>query len=144
MTVPQPRLAEPSVLGMKRSLLKSGSMESKSTPGRVLVVDDDQREKLELAKMITTLGYELETASDGEEALQKLGGAQVDTIITDLIMPRMTGIELLRNLLERGDLTPAVVLTGFGTIIEAMKIVKDLRAFWFLEKPPQSTVLAPL
>jgi DNA-binding NtrC family response regulator len=145
MTVPYPsQLAQPSALETRRSLLKSSSMQSKATPGRVLVVDDDQREKLELAKMITALGYDLETASDGEEALQKLGGAPVDAIITDLVMPRKSGVELLRHLLERGDLTPAVVLTGFGTIREAMEIVKDLKAFWFLEKPAQRAVLAPL
>ena len=60
------------------------------------------------------------------------------------MMPRMDGYTLLRTLLSRGDLTPAVVLTGLGSIREAMAIVHDLRAFWFLEKPAQQAVLAPL
>ena len=60
------------------------------------------------------------------------------------MMPRMDGYTLLKTLLARGDLTPAVVLTGLGSIREAMAIVHDLRAFWFLEKPAQKAVLAPL
>ena len=49
-----------------------------------------------------------------------------------------------RTLLERGDLTPAIVLTGFGDIGHAVSIVHDLRAFWFLEKPVQPQVLQAL
>ena len=85
-----------------------------------------------------------ELACDGEEALEKLGANPVDAIVTDLMMPRMDGYTLLKTLLGRGDLTPAVVLTGLGSIREAMAIVHDLRAFWFLEKPAQQAILAPL
>jgi len=94
--------------------------------------------------MVTSLGYAAETAGDGEEALQKLGAGAFDALITDLMMPRMDGFGLLRTLLDRGDLTPAVVLTGFGSIREALRIVHDLHAFWFLEKPAEMVVLAPL
>jgi DNA-binding NtrC family response regulator len=119
-------------------------MESKSPRARVLVVDDEPRERLEVSKIVAALGYLPEMAADGEEALEKLGGAPVDAIVTDLMMPRMDGFRLLRTLLERGDRTPAVVLTGFGSMREALAIVHDLRAFWFLEKPAQRAVLAPL
>ena len=50
-------------------------------------------------------------------------------------MPRMDGFELLRQLKERGDLTPAIALTGFGSMEKALSAVHDLKAFWFLEKP---------
>lgn len=113
-------------------------------PARVLVVDDDQRERHDLAKIIISLGYVPETAADGEEALEKLGVTPVDVIVTDLLMPRLDGFRLLRTLLDRGDFTPAVVLTGFGSIREALAIVHDLRAYWFLEKPAQRAVLGPL
>src|SRR5580692_5013385 len=119
-------------------------MASSSTPARVLVVDDDAQERGDLAKIITALGYAPELACDGEEALEKLGSVPVDAIVTDLMMPRMDGYTLLKTLLARGDLTPAVVLTGLGSIREAMAIVHDLRAFWFLEKPARQAVLAPL
>jgi DNA-binding NtrC family response regulator len=50
-------------------------------------------------------------------------------------MPRMDGFELLRHLKERGDLTPTITLTGFGSMEKALSAVHDLKAFWFLEKP---------
>src|SRR5579863_1081657 len=127
-----------------RDGLEYGSVAASSTPARVLVVDDDPQERQDLAKILTNLGYIPEMAQDGEEALEKIGAAPVDAIVTDLMMPRMDGYTLLRTLLSRGDLTPAVVLTGLGSIREAMAIVHDLRAFWFLEKPALPAVLAPL
>ena len=119
-------------------------MASTSLSARVLVVDDDQDERLALSHMVSAMGYVAEMAGDGEEALEKLGAGQIDVIVTDLMMPRLNGLELLRNLLERGDLTPTVVLTGFGNIDHAVSIVHELRAFWFLEKPAKPAVLAPL
>ncbi len=50
-------------------------------------------------------------------------------------MPRMDGFELLRHLKGRGDLTPAIALTGFGSMEKALAAVHDLKAFWYLEKP---------
>ena len=113
-------------------------------PARVLIVDDDEEQRTSLAEMVRSMGYIAETASDGEEALEKLGSAPVDVITTDLLMPRMDGFQLLRTLLERGDLTPAIVLTAFGSIDQAISIVHDLAAFWFLEKPVQNAVLSTL
>ena len=126
------------------SQIEYGPVSVPSTPARVLVVDDDPHNRQDLAKILMSLGYVPEMAEDGEEALEKLGAAPVDAIVTDLMMPRMDGYTLLKTLLARGDLTPAVVLTGLGSIREAMAIVHDLRAFWFLEKPAQKAVLAPL
>jgi DNA-binding NtrC family response regulator len=119
-------------------------MASLPAPARILVVDDDRREREGLRSMISALGYVPETAIDGEEALEKLGSEPVDVIVTDLIMPRLDGFGLLRNLLGRGDLTPAVVLTGWGSVDHAISIVHELRAFWFLEKPAQPSVLGTL
>ena len=117
-----------------------------STSSRVLVVDDDPKDRQQLADIIADLGYSCETASDGEAALEKLTAAPVDVIISDLMMPKMDGFELLRTLFDRGDMTPAIVLTGAGSIDQAISIVHDLRAFWFLRKarPVGETVLATL
>ena len=90
------------------------------------------------------MGYATETASDGEQALEKLGTVPMDVIITDLMMPRMDGFQLLRTLLERGDLTPPIVLTACGDMDYAISVVHDLQAFWFLEKPVQAGELATL
>jgi DNA-binding NtrC family response regulator len=119
-------------------------MSPSSASARVLVVDDDQQDRERLAQIIADLGYLCETAADGEGALEKLDAAPVDVIISDLMMPRMDGFELLRTLFERGDLTPAIVLTGAGGIDQAISIVHDLHAFWFLDKPARPAVLATL
>jgi DNA-binding NtrC family response regulator len=119
-------------------------MEPFSAAGRILVVDDEPKDRGRLAEIITDLGYVCETAPDGEAALEKLAAAPFDVIISDLMMPRMDGHELLRTLLDRGDLTPAIVLTGTGSIDQAISIVHDLRAFWFLDKPARPSVLATL
>jgi DNA-binding NtrC family response regulator len=115
-----------------------------SPSARVLVVDDDQQDRHRLATIISDLGYLCETAEDGEAALVKLSATPFDAIVSDLMMPRMDGFELLRTLFDRGDLTPAIVLTGAGSIDQAISIVHDLRAFWFLEKPARPAVLATL
>src|SRR5689334_2197456 len=120
-------------------------MTSVSTPtATILVIDDDPQERQDLADTISSLCYGVITANDGEQALAALGATPVDVIVTDLFMPRLDGFQLLRTLLDRGDLTPAIVLTGLGSIERAITIVHDLRAFWFMEKPAQTSVLSAL
>jgi len=113
-------------------------------PIRVLVVDDDGEQRDAVSAMVSAKGYIPEQAQNGEEALEKLGAGSFNAIVTDLFMPVLDGAQLLRTLLERGDLTPAIVLTGFGDIGHAVSIVHDLRAFWFLEKPVQPPILHAL
>lgn len=108
---------------------------------RVLVVDDDASQRELLAEMISSLGFEAVTAVNGREALEVHAERPVDLILTDLIMPHMDGFELLRTLEEHGDRTPTIVLTGFGSIEKAISVVHDLKAFWFLEKPVQPSIL---
>jgi DNA-binding NtrC family response regulator len=103
--------------------------------GRILIVDDDQRQRAILAAMLAGSDFEVEVAGDGREALERLAAFNADVIIAELVMPRMDGFELLQHLKERGDLTPAIALTGFGSMQKALSVIHDLRAFWFLEKP---------
>jgi DNA-binding NtrC family response regulator len=111
---------------------------------RVLVVDDDARQREGLGAMVASLGFEAVTASDGREALELHAENPADLIVTDLMMPGMDGFGLLRDLEEHGDRTPTIVLTGFGSIEKAISVVHDLKAFWFLEKPVQPSVLRAL
>ena len=113
-------------------------------PAVVLVVDDNVRERSDLAAMVSSLGFTALTASDGQEALDRLAASPADVILTDLMMPRLNGFELLQELANRGNRTPAIVLTGLGSIESAISVVHDLRAFWFLEKPIQVPVLRAL
>src|ERR1700736_2204736 len=115
-----------------------------TNPTRVLVVDDDALQREALAEMVASLGFEAVTASDGREALESHAEHAADLILTDLIMPKMDGFELLRSLEEHGDRTPTIVLTGFGSIEKAISVVHDLKAFWFLEKPIQPSILRAL
>src|ERR1700722_1246191 len=103
--------------------------------GRILIVEDDERQRTALAAMLSDCHYEIQVAADGQYALDRLAGFQADVIVSDLVMPRMDGFELLRRLKDRGDLTPAIALTGFGSVEKALSAIHDLNAFWFLEKP---------
>jgi DNA-binding NtrC family response regulator len=103
--------------------------------GRVLIVDDDERQRSALAAMLSGCDFDTQVAGDGREALERLTAFHADVIVADLVMPRMDGFELLRHLNACGDLTPAIALTGFGSIEKALCAVHELKAFWFLEKP---------
>lgn len=117
---------------------------TRTISARVLIVDDDAVQRSDLAEMVASLGFEVATAADGREALNILESLTANVILTDLVMPRKDGIELLKELAARGDRTPIIVLTGFGSIEQAISIVHDLKAFWFLEKPVNAGVLSAL
>jgi len=104
-------------------------------PGRILIVDDDERQRTALAAILSESAYDTQVAADGQEALERLAVFNADVIVSDLVMPRMDGFELLRHLKEHGDPTPTIALTGFGTMDKALSAVHELKAFWYLEKP---------
>jgi DNA-binding NtrC family response regulator len=110
----------------------------------ILVVEDDPGERSDLAEMVAAFNFRVATAADGQEALEKLASFPAKAILTDLMMPRMDGVALLKELAARGDRTPTIVLTAFGSINRAISIVHDLKAFWFLEKPVQPGVMRAL
>jgi DNA-binding NtrC family response regulator len=116
-------------------------METQRDVTRVLVVDDEESQRTALASMIKLWGYLVETAADGQEALEKLASFGAHVIVTDLNMPRMTGQELLKRLKEDGDAPPVIVQTAYGSLETSVSMVHDLGAFWFLEKPVQSQAL---
>jgi DNA-binding NtrC family response regulator len=111
---------------------------------RVLVVDDEESQRTALAGMIALWGYAVETAADGQEALEKLQVYDAHVMLTDLKMPRMDGTELLQRLRAEGGGPPSIVLTAHGSLETAVSTINDLGAFWFLEKPVQSAALRVL
>jgi len=110
-------------------------------PTRVLIADDEESQRLGLASMIQSWGFAAETAADGQEALDKMAVLPVHVLVTDLMMPRMDGFELLKRLSAQGNMPPSIVLTAFGNIETAIQTIHDLGAFWFLEKPIQPSAL---
>ena len=117
------------------------TIETEHTPARVLVVDDEENQRTGLAGMIALWGYAVETATDGQDALEKLATFRAHVIVTDLNMPRMTGQELLQRLKDQGNSPVAIVQTAFGSLETALTLIHDLGALWFLEKPVQSQAL---
>ncbi len=78
---------------------------------RILIVDDDADLRVILAEQLTADGYEVQTARDGEEALRRLTIAWPDLLIIDMLMPRMDGLTLAREVKARADL-PIIVLSA--------------------------------
>ena len=81
---------------------------------RILIVDDDPNLLVILAEQLRSDGYDVWTARDGEEALRRLGAAWPDLLIIDMLMPRMDGLTLAREVKARADL-PIIVLSAIDT-----------------------------
>ncbi|MGD0211223.1 MAG: HD domain-containing phosphohydrolase [Desulfomonilia bacterium] len=91
---------------------------------RVLIVDDDPGIRETISQIIEELGYAPETASDGLEALAMLDTGSYLCIFTDIMMPKMTGIELIKRIKARDVSLPIIVITGYASLeiaIDAMK-----------------------
>jgi len=101
---------------------------------RVLIVDDEADSRDALAELTSRWGYDVQTASDGTEALRRAIEGHPDVILTDLVMPNMDGLWLLRALRAEIPECPVVLLTGRGTIQTAVQAIKE-GAYDFIEKP---------
>ncbi len=101
---------------------------------RVLVVEDDRAARVGLTELIRAWGYVAEDASDGEEALQKITTFRPGIVLTDLVMPRMDGLGLLRALEDQLTDLCVVILTAQGTVETAVEAIRD-GAYDYLTKP---------
>lgn len=102
---------------------------------RVLIVDDEANQRSAVSRMVERWGFAIDTAADGQEALDKVPIFQPHAIVTDIMMPGMDGMELLKHLNETAGAPPVIVLTAFGSMDAAVTTVHDYGAFWFVEKP---------
>ena len=105
-----------------------------TAPARILVVDDEQKARSALADILEDEGYETALAKDGIEALDALERFDPDVVLTDLKMPRMDGLELLRRSTPTERHATFVVMTAFGSIDTAVEAIK-LGAEHYLIKP---------
>lgn len=101
---------------------------------KLLIVDDEISGREGLRELITSWGYECETADNGEDALNKIQQQEPSFVIADLLMPKMDGIELLKRIkADYGDIL-VIILTAQGTIDSAVISIKE-GAYDYLTKP---------
>src|SRR5258706_9690009 len=87
---------------------------------RILVVDDEPTVRNTIEMLLNAEGHEVETASSGEQALEKLGKRNYDIVFTDHIMPGMSGEELARAIKAKYPLKSVVMLTGYGEVLDQL------------------------
>jgi DNA-binding NtrC family response regulator len=101
---------------------------------RVLIADDLEASRKGLAALVATWGYEVEEAADGQEALAKAADSNPAVVITDLVMPKLDGLGLLKAVQAELPFTMVIIITGHGTIETAVGATKD-GAYDYLTKP---------
>jgi DNA-binding NtrC family response regulator len=101
---------------------------------RILVVDDEPGMRAGLAAVLTRGGFAVETAASGEEGLARLAQGGIDLLVTDLRLPGLGGLDLVRQARQQGSQVAVIVITAHGTIEDAVAAMK-LGAFDFLTKP---------
>jgi len=107
----------------------------------VLIVDDELNIRRVLAAMLKREGYEVSTAADGEQALAVLHRTPVHVVVTDLVMPRLGGLELLQRVGADFPDVPVIVITAHGTVDSAVQALKA-GAFDYITKPFEQAELA--
>jgi DNA-binding NtrC family response regulator len=101
---------------------------------RLLIVDDEKNIREGLAAALEMDGYEVVTAADGTEAWRRFEKGDIDLVITDLRMPGISGEELQRKIGEEAPEFPVIILTGHGTVENAVTVMRN-GAYDFLTKP---------
>ena len=101
---------------------------------KILVVEDEEALRTIVQHELVAHGYDVDTAEDGEFAMQKLGEKQYDMAILDIFMPNMDGMEVLRRIREKNLARKVIMLTG----VDELKIAREslaLGANDFITKP---------
>jgi DNA-binding NtrC family response regulator len=102
---------------------------------RILLVEDDAAQRVGLQQLLTSWGHSVDVASNGVEALARVAESRPTIVLSDLIMPGMGGLDLLRALKQQDDLDLTVVLmTAQGTVESAVEAIKH-GAYDYLTKP---------
>jgi DNA-binding NtrC family response regulator len=111
--------------------------------GKILVIDDESIVRTSCSRTLTPEGYEVKLSQNGADAMKMLEGESFELVLTDLKMPDIDGIEVLKMIKQRWPETEVIVVTGYQTVDTAVKAIK-LGAFDYLEKPftPDSLIAA--
>jgi two-component system response regulator AtoC len=110
---------------------------------RVLVVDDEENIRIVLKTLLRRHGYEVETAGSADDALAAIGAFDPDVILTDVRMPKVSGLELLATLKAKNSPATVIVMSAFGNVELALEAMKG-GAYDYIPKPfkPDEVVLA--
>ncbi len=100
----------------------------------LLIVDDEKNIRMTLTQCLETLGYQVDTALNGEEALGKIDQQEYDLVLLDLKMPGISGMEVIRQISGKRPGLKVIVITAHGTIETAVEAMK-LGAVDFVQKP---------
>ena len=111
-------------------------------PERVLIVEDDAATRDGLAELVRTWGFATEAAANGEEALKLVTSFRPSIVVTDMVMPRMNGMQLLKALKDEGEQLKIIMLTAQGSVETAVEALKD-GAEDYLTKPVDPQKLQP-
>ena len=109
-------------------------------PARILFVDDDEAGRALGQYNLTDAGHQVDQACDGQQALERFDAAVHDLVVTDLRMPRLSGMELLLQLKQQAPDVPVVVITAHGSVASAVEAM-HAGAHTFIEKPFSRDVL---
>jgi CheY-like chemotaxis protein len=101
---------------------------------RILIVDDSQDLTHVIADFLSMYGYQVQTARDGYDALERMNDQQIQIVVSDIHMPRMDGFTLMGEIKTRYPKVPIVLITGFS-IVEAQKMAFERGADAFVAKP---------
>jgi two-component system KDP operon response regulator KdpE len=112
-------------VGYPRSVLIPGGPGGQERPARILLVDDDPNLLVVLAEQLRADGYDVATARDGVEALRRMENAWPDLVLLDMMMPRLDGISLAREIKARADL-PIIVLTAIDAADSKAELLDEV------------------
>ncbi|MDT8440989.1 MAG: sigma-54 dependent transcriptional regulator [Desulfuromonadales bacterium] len=101
---------------------------------RLLIVDDEEGMRRLLVKVLTRAGYETVVAGSGAEALRQVAADRFDLVVTDIKMPEMDGLQLLRELKDYEPSLPVIVMTAYGTVENAVEALRA-GAYDYIAKP---------
>ncbi len=102
--------------------------------GIILVIDDEDIVRTSCSRALTPSGYEVKLAKNGQEGLSIMSENKIDLVLTDLKMPDMDGIEVLKKIKQDWPGVEVIIITGYQTVDTAVRSIK-LGAFDYIEKP---------
>jgi DNA-binding NtrC family response regulator len=110
---------------------------------KILIVDDSKNIRITIQHLLENENHEFDIAMNGEEALDKILTNEFDLVFLDIRMPTMDGMEVLREIRKKGNKTPVVILSAYGTVDNAVEAMK-LGVVDFMTKPFTPTEIREL